>query len=47
MADDTRRIADLAVIEREKLAEIAWENTKREENGLTVIEKDDEWRDGD
>ncbi|MEK5099371.1 MULTISPECIES: hypothetical protein [Bacillus] len=47
MADDTRRISELTVIEREKLAGIARDNTKRGENGLTVIEKDDEWRDGD
>ncbi|TWL29766.1 hypothetical protein CHCC16736_3519 [Bacillus licheniformis] len=44
MAEDTRRISEFTDKQRLKLAEIAEENTKRSEEGLTVIKKDDEWR---
>ncbi|TWJ39206.1 hypothetical protein CHCC5027_2685 [Bacillus paralicheniformis] len=44
MTDDTRQLSELTDKQRLKLAEIAEENTKRSEEGLTVIKKDDEWR---
>ncbi|TNU62407.1 hypothetical protein [Bacillus velezensis] len=40
-------LKQLATTHRSKLLEIAKRNTKRNEDGLTVIEKGDAWREDD
>ncbi|CAI8827781.1 hypothetical protein MHH84_03280 [Bacillus sp. FSL K6-1109] len=42
-----KMLKQLAATHRSKLIEIAKRNTKRNEDGLTVIEKGDAWREDD
>ncbi|MCT6511970.1 hypothetical protein OQZ55_18610 [Bacillus subtilis] len=42
-----KMLKQLATTHRSKLLEIAKRNTKRNEDGLTVIEKGDAWREDD
>jgi hypothetical protein len=38
-------LKDVFESNREKILELAEKNTKRNEDGLTIIEKNDPWRD--